>query len=274
MMSLANRGISDAEFRLFQQLFMRIIGLHLSDQKKMLVSGRLSKRVHALGLPGFREYHELINQPGQADELQQAIDLITTNETFFFREKKHFELLSQTILPARKPGQPFRVWSAASSTGEEPYSIAMVLHDAMGDNNWELIATDISERVLCSARRGLYKTDRISGIPAEFLKRYCLRGTGQYDGMLLVDKALRQRVEFRQVNLMAIPADLRQFDVIFLRNVIIYFDGPTKQRVVNEVASRLRPGGWLFLGHSESLAGMSVGVQQISPSVYRRDAER
>lgn len=264
------RTISDADFRLFQQLFYQTIGLHLSAQKKMLVTGRLTKRLHDLRLGSFREYYNLLTSKGQQDELQKAIDLITTNETFFFRESKHFDVLRQEIIPQRKPGESLRIWSAASSTGEEPYSIAMVLHDALGASNWELIASDISARVLERARCGLYSMDRINGIPPALLKTYCLRGSGEYEGKLLIAKQLRDMVQFRQVNLLQIPPELKGFDVVFLRNVIIYFDMETKQRVLNEICSRLKPKGWLFLGHSESLAGMQVPVTQVSPSVYRR----
>lgn len=266
-----NLPISDAEFALFRRLFADTIGLSLSQHKKLLVSGRLGKRLRELGLVTFRAYYDLIQQTGHdGAELQRAIDLITTNETYFFREAKHFELLERMILAQRDAARPLKVWSAACSTGEEAYSIAMVLHQALGDQGWQLLATDISARVLHKARRGLYPTERIAGIPPALLKRYCLRGTGKYDGMLLIDRCLRQRVEFRPANLIAVPAEMQGFDVIFLRNVIIYFDAETKARVVNDMVRRLRPGGWLLLGHSESLAGMPLVAQQIRPSVYRR----
>lgn len=267
-----DRTLSDADFRLFQQLFYDAIGLHLSDQKKMLVTGRLSKRLSDLGLPGFRAYYKLLAEDTGGAEMQRAIDLITTNETFFFRESKHFDILRKEIIPARTPGQPLRVWSAACSTGEEPYSIAMVLHSALGNSGWELMASDISTRVLQKAQQGLYAMDRIDGIAPELLKAYCLRGRGEYEGKLLIDKNLRDRVQFTQLNLMNIPADVRGFDLVFLRNVIIYFDSETKERVLNAICSRLRPGGWLFLGHSESLTGMKVPLVTVSPSVYRRPA--
>lgn len=266
----SERTLSDNDFRSFQQLFYKAIGLHLSDQKKMLVTGRLNKRLAQLGLGSFREYYELLVRDDQRDELQQAIDLITTNETFFFRESKHFDILAREIIPEKTPGQTLRIWSAASSTGEEPYSIAMVLHAALGQFGWELVASDISNRVLEKARQGLYSTDRIAGIPSELLKTYCLKGRGEYEGKLLIDRSLREMVTFRQINLMQIPNDMKNFDVVFLRNVIIYFDAPTKQKVLLSICDRLKPGGWLFLGHSESLAGMNMPLTTICPSVYRR----
>lgn len=263
------RSLSDEDFRLFQNLFYQEIGLHLSPQKKMLVTGRLGKRLAGLGLSSFREYYNLLKSDRLGRELQQAIDLITTNETFFFREAKHFDVLKRDVIPSREAGRDLRIWSAACSTGEEPYSIAMVMHQLLGRFGWELIASDISQRVLERAARGLYSTERIAGIPQDLLKAYCLRGRGEYEGMLLVERSLRELIEFRQVNLMEIPGDLGAFDAVFLRNVIIYFDHPTKQKVLNDVCRRLRPGGWLFLGHSESLAGMNAPLRSVGPSVYR-----
>lgn len=262
--------LSDREFQLFQKLFDARIGLHLASHKKLLLSGRLGRRVQALNLPSFRAYHDLLESGDDPAELQTAIDLITTHETFFFREAHHFDLLRRMVVPGHEPGRPLRVWSAACSTGEEPYSIAMVLHDAMGPGGWELVASDVSQGTLAKAAAGLYKMERIEGIPKEYLRAYCLRGKDQYEGMMLVGSPLREKVGFRQANLTALPADLGMFDVVFLRNVIIYFDGPTKSQVLEAICDHLRPGGWLMLGHSESLAGYELPLEQVRPSVYRR----
>lgn len=264
--------LSDREFDLFRKLFDEKIGLHLAPIKKQLLSGRLSKRVQALNLSSFRAYHDLIASGEDPVELQTAIDLITTHETFFFREIHHFDLLRGTVVPAHEPGRPLRVWSAACSTGEEAYSIAMVLYDSMGASGWELVASDVSRGTLAKAAAGLYKMERIDGIPKEYLKAYCLRGKDQYEGMMRVGSPLREMVGFRQVNLASIPADMGMFDVIFLRNVIIYFDAATKRRVLESVCGHLRPGGWLMLGHSESLAGYEFPLEQVRPSVYRRSS--
>ncbi len=262
--------VTDADFRLFQKLFDEAIGLHLSSHKKLLLSGRLGKRVTKLGLAGFRQYYELLSSGKDPEEFQRAIDLITTHETFFFREAHHFDLLRDQIAPNREPGRPLKVWSGASSTGEEPWSIAMVLHDVLGETGWELVASDVSQDVLARAARGLYKMERIGGIPPAYLKAYCLKGMNEYEGMLLIQKFLREKVKFRPVNLLEIPSDLSGLDVVFLRNVIIYFDAPTKERILQAVCQRLRPDGWLLLGHSESLAGMDLPLRQIRPSVFRR----
>lgn len=261
---------SEAEFALFRKLFDQTIGLHLADHKRLLLQGRLGKRLRDLGLANFRQYYELLAHGGDSEEFQRAIDLITTHETSFFRESHHFQILSRDIANGGNPTRPLTVWSAACSTGEEPWSIAMVLHDCLGPTGWRLVASDVSQEVVTKASRGLYRMDRISGIPENYLKAYCLKGTKAWVGTMLIQSTLRSAVEFRTINLLSIPPDLSQLDVVFLRNVIIYFDPPTKRRILQEVAGRLKPGGWLFVGHSESLAGLDLPVVQIRPSVYRR----
>jgi chemotaxis protein methyltransferase CheR len=265
--------LSDQEFGLFQKFFFEQIGISLSNQKKVLLLGRFSRRLNELGLDSFRAYYDIISAPENHAERQHAVDLITTNETYFFREEQHFALLRDTIAREhRQPatGSPLRVWSAACSTGEEPYSIAMTLHHALGADGWEISASDISTRVLASAQRGLFPLERVRGMPPEFLKKYCLRGQGEFEGYLLVEKHLRDRVRFLQMNLLSLPAEMRNFDVVFLRNVIIYFDAPTKLKVLRAVVNTLQPNGWLLLGHSESLFGMELPLRLIAPSVYRK----
>lgn len=262
--------MSDAEFVLYQVLVERLTGIHLAPIKKAMLSGRLAKRLRERGIPDYGSYFKLIGDGGEELERQTAIDLITTNETYFFREPRHFDALREQLLPPLL-GQPVRIWSAACASGEEAYSLAMVLADMLGENTpWELLGSDISSRVLMSARRGLYPMERASHIPPDYLKRYCLRGTGDYMGSLLVDKRLRQRVRFLSVNLVEALPEIGRFDAIFLRNVIIYFDAETKRRVVRMVAERLKPGGWLVVGHSESLIGLPEDLEPILPTVYRK----
>jgi len=262
--------VNDAEFKLFQNLFYDRIGLHLSEHKKQLLSGRLGKRLSQLGLLNFRAYFELINSPNEQAELQTAIGLITTHETSFFREAHHFQILREQIVADGASSRGLRVWSAACSTGEEPWSIAMTLHQTLGDGpDWEIVASDISAQELEKAASGLYPMERAKGIPPEYLKACCLKGTGKFEGKFAIDRSLKEHVHFRQVNLMEVPSALGVFDVAFLRNVIIYFDAPTKVRVIKSVCERLRPDGWLMLGHSESLAGMDLPLRQVKPSVFR-----
>jgi chemotaxis protein methyltransferase CheR len=262
--------ISDTDFSRFQRFIYDAAGITMSPAKKALVCGRLSKRLQAHNLGSFGEYFDLLSSGRVAGEIQTAVDLLTTNETYFFREPKHFELLRALASAAAGRAQPFRVWSAASSSGEECYSIAMVLADCLGDASWEVLGTDISQRVLQRARTGHYPLERTRHIPAPYLKRFCLRGTGDEEGTLLVDRRLRKRVSFAQVNLNAELPRLGTFDVIFLRNVMIYFNGDTKRQVVARVLSLLKPAGHFCIGHSETLNDISSAVQQIAPSMYRK----
>lgn len=265
--------VSDQEMLLFQQLFREHIGLYLPFSKKALLCSRLSRRLGELSLSSLKEYHSLISRPQEEAERQRAIDLITTNETYFFREQKHFDALRDDILPEIGRRHALNVWSAASSTGEEAYSIAMVLDEHRGNHPWSILASDISQRVLSFGRRALYPMARGENIPQQYLSRYCLCGTGEYEGHFLVDQKIRKRVTFEQRNLLNLPADMDdRFDVVFLRNVIIYFDFPTKVDVLRSVIRKIRPGGWLIVGHSESLHGMPLDLQMHAPSIYRRQS--
>lgn len=266
--------ISGSEFASFQRFIFDIAGITMSDAKKALVSGRLAKRLQHYGLPTYDAYFRLLSDGAHPEEVQQAVDLLTTNETYFFREARHFDLLrqaAQNARPALRAGAPFRVWSAACSSGEEPYSMAMVLADVLGDAPWEITASDISTRVLQRARTGHYPMERASHVPADYLRRYCLKGIREQQGTLLVERALRQRVRFRQVNLNTdLPGDLGNYDAIFLRNVMIYFNGDTKRQVVARVVARLKPGGHFIIGHSESLQDINDTLHPVMPSVYRK----
>jgi chemotaxis protein methyltransferase CheR len=262
--------ITDTEFGRFQRFIFEAAGITLSPAKKALVCGRLSKRLAAHQLDTFGAYFELLSSGRVRDEVQTAVDLLTTNETYFFREPRHFEVLRTLATAAAGRPQPFRVWSAASSSGEECYSIAMVLADCLGQSNWEVVGSDISTRVLRRARTGHYPLERTRNIPPAYLKRFCLRGQGEQEGTLLVERALRSRVNFAQVNLNTELPRLGSFDLVFLRNVMIYFNGDTKRQVVARVLATLKPGGHLLIGHSESLNDISDAVEQLAPSIYRK----
>lgn len=261
-------AISDLEFARFQRFIFDAAGITLASSKKALVSGRLAKRLQAWGYSSYSEYLRLLEAGTAPEEVQTAVDLLTTNETFFFREPKHFDRLRQLALAAPRD-EPFRVWSAASSTGEEAYSAAMVLDDCLGAAPWEILGSDISARVLARAQSGHYSLERASHLPHDFLRRYCLRGVGEYEGTLLVRVDLRRRVRFLHVNLNAELPSLGRFDVIFLRNVMIYFNEETKRRVVARVSSLLKPNGYFFVGHSETLNGITDTLEGVAPAVYR-----
>lgn len=262
--------ISEREFAQFRDWLYRRAGIHLTPNKMPLVSGRLAKRLRHHGLASYGAYFQLLTGHDGGDELQIALDLLTTNETHFFREPRHFDFLRERILPAHRPGRMFRVWSAASSSGEEAYTLAMILADVLGDGAWEVVASDISSRVLAAARRGLYPMARARQIPPDCLRRHCLKGTGQHQGFFLIGPALRRRVHFRQLNLVEPLPRLGEFDVIFLRNVMIYFDQDTKRQVVHGLLPYLRADGHLMIGHSESLNGVTELLRSVVPSVYQR----
>ncbi len=263
-------AISQAEFAQFQRFIFDAAGITMSDAKKALVGGRLAKRVAHFGVASYADYFRVLQGGSAPEEVQVAIDLLTTNETYFFREPKHFELLRERAMAARAAGKPLRVWSAACSSGEECYSIAMVLADCMGATGaWEIVGSDICTKVLHQAQRGHYRMERARHIPPEYLKKYCLKGGGAQEGTLLVDSSLRRRVQFGQVNLNTALPQLGQFDLIFLRNVMIYFSGPTKRAVVERLAGALKPDGRLIIGHSETLNEVTDAVVALVPSVYR-----
>lgn len=263
-------AITDQEFGWFQRFIFESAGISMATSKKALVSGRLAKRLQARQLDSFTAYFKLLSSGEAPSEVQTAIDLLTTNETYFFREPKHFDLLRRLATEARAEGRPLRVWSAASSTGEEAYSIAMVLADCQGDLPWEVLGTDISTRVIQRARTGHYPMERARHVPQPYLKRFCLKGIDEQDGTLLVDRNLRQRVQFVHANLNTKLPQIGSFDLIFLRNVMIYFNGDTKRQVVARVLSQLRPGGYFCIGHSESLNDISTAVSAVAPSIYRK----
>ncbi len=262
-------AITDVEFGRIRTLVKQLTGINLSDQKKALVVGRLGNRLRHRGVSSFAEYLKILQDPSEKIELQTAIDMMTTNETSFFREPEHFRILADHIRGLRPVPFPFKVWSAASSSGEEAYTIAMVLSDLLGTADWQVLGTDISTRVLERARTGLYPMERSAGIPKELLHAHCLKGTGKQEGMFLVSRHLRQRVTFTQANLIQPLPRLGPFDVAFLRNVLIYFEPPQKKLVVDAVAGQVKPGGLLIVGHSESLTGLDHNLTPLRPTVYR-----
>ncbi|MCX7176750.1 MAG: SAM-dependent methyltransferase [Proteobacteria bacterium] len=263
-------NITNAEFAQFQKLIYKIAGISLADSKQVLLVGRLGRRLKHYGLSTFSEYYRIVSGPGAEEELQHMVDLLTTNETYFFREEKHFEFLANSILAKHPPGQPFDVWSAASSTGEEIYTIAMVLADKLGAHaTWSVTGSDISQSVLAVAKRGLYWLDRTRGLPKEYLRKYCLKGVRENEGSFLIAPELRSHTHFMQVNLNTTLPKLGKFNVIFLRNVMIYFDADTKRQVVERLARQLLPGGYLIIGHSESLNGITDCVKSVQPTIYK-----
>jgi chemotaxis protein methyltransferase CheR len=260
--------INDEEFKYFKKLIYKIAGINLSEAKKSLVAGRLSKRLRHYGIPTYSQYIALLKRPGNHLEQQIMVDLLTTNETYFFREPKHFEFLHSTVLPLASKNKTFRAWSAASSTGEEAYTIAMLLADKFGLCNWEILATDISSRVLETAKKGIYSNAALVKIPKYYINKYCMKGVRAQSGNFSFDPQLKKFIVFDSLNLNETLPDIGWFDVIFLRNVMIYFNVDTKKLVVNRVIQRLKTGGYFFIGHSETLNGITDKVKMIKPSIY------
>ncbi len=263
--------LRDDTYRDIAALMHSACGLSFNDSKKPLVSSRLAPRIQRLGLGGFKDYLALISG-GDDEEFQNAIDLLTTNETYFFREPAHYELLERH-LSATKP-KSLRVWSAASSFGDEAYSTAMLLSDMQQQGrisaDWSILGTDISDRVLRSASEAIYPEERLRHVPPERLRRYCLRGEGDVEGMVQMQPKLTERVHFGQLNLCQPMEDIGPFDIIFLRNVLIYFDAPTKRDVVDRVLSQLRPGGLFFIGTAEGRIACETPLESLAPGAFRK----
>lgn len=266
-----NFQITDAEFAQFQKLIYQIAGISLADSKKVLLVGRLGKRVKALNLGSFGAYYKYVASGQDARERQTMVDLLTTNETYFFREEAHFDFLRKVVLANHPAGQSFDLWSAASSTGEEIYTLCMVLADELGVNgSWTILGSDISTHVLGIAQRGQYWLDRVRGLPKNYLQKYCLKGVRAQEGSFIIAPELRRHTRFMQVNLNTTLPDVGgKFHCIFLRNVMIYFDNDTKRQVVGRLVERLRPGGYFIVGHSESLNGINETLKMVKPTIYR-----
>lgn len=270
---MATMPLSDRSFTRIARLMHSSVGLSFTPQKKSLVHARLWGRVQRLGLDGFEDYVRLIESRDDGGEFQVAVDLLTTNETYFFREAEHFERLQAEL--QRLHPQRLNVWSAASSFGDEAYSVAMLLADLeLGGTigpDWSVLATDISERVLQSAVQGIYPIDRLREVTPQRLKRHCLRGEGESEGLVQVKDTLRQRVRFGQLNLCAPIEPIGPFDVIFLRNVLLYFDAKTKSAVVDRVLMHLRPGGLFFLGTAEGRVPCRTPLSVLAPGAFRKN---
>ncbi len=270
---MAAMTFSDSEFKKIGKIMYEAVGLSYNDSKKSLIQSRLAARIQKLGLGGFAHYIALLEDESQAAEFQMAVDLLTTNETYFFREPKHYELLEQE-LGARKSKAALAAWSAASSFGDEAFSTAMLLSDMQIAGrigpDWSILATDISHRVLLSAKEAVYPQDRLRAVSPDRLRRYCLKGEGPTEGQSMVVDKLRQRLQFGQLNLCKPFSGLGPFDFIFLRNVLIYFDAATKREVVDRVLATLKPGGLFFLGTAEGRVPCGTALVSVQPGVFRK----
>lgn len=273
-------SLSDAQFKRLSSFIESTLGIRMPPAKRIMLESRLYKRIRALRHSGFQEYLDFVFSEEQVNaEMLHMIDAVTTNKTDFFRESDHFDFLAQRLLPERyREGwgvrDPFRVWSAAASTGEEPYTLAMVLQEFAAshrDFSYRILGTDVSTQVLERGRKAVYTEDRIAPVPESMKRKYLMRSKDRESRLVRVKPLLRHNVVFHRLNLMQADLGVReQFEVIFCRNVIIYFERDTQTALLRKLYQYLRPGGYLFLGHSETLAGMELPVFSVAPTVYRK----
>ncbi len=269
--------ITDAEFNQLSQLVYQHAGIHLPPQKKELVRSRLTKFLRSRKLASFHEYYQAVLKDTTGLELINLLDAISTNMTAFWREPKHFEFLGQELLPTLqqkcKRTPQWRFWSAGCSSGEEPYTMAMVLLNAMANKDLtavKIYASDINTQVLNQAQRGIYPLSRVEPLSPEWRRRYFQKGVNQFEGYVRVKPEVKQLVEFFRLNLMDHFPFKQEFDVIFCRNVMIYFEKGTQTELVNKFYQCLKPNGYLFIGHSESLCNISHQFAYVKPTIYRK----
>jgi chemotaxis protein methyltransferase CheR len=275
---MSTMELSDADFMRFQSLIYKESGIHLSSSKQAMLAGRLSKRLRELDIEEFYAYLQRVQR--SPDEMTRMLDIVTTNETRFFREQKQFDHLRDVVIPRwlqdadeGRRQRTVRVWSAGCSTGEEPYSLAMMLLDGLGAS-WDIriLGTDLSTRVLDIARAGVWSLERSSQIPEQYLKTYMLRGAGSQYGKMKAGKEIRSILRFARLNLHDDHYGVDgPFDLILCRNVLIYFDATSRRGVIDRLIDHLVPGGSLLIGHAETLHGVTTRVRSVVPTVYRKD---
>ena len=267
---------TDKDFARVRELVKHNTGIHLSDAKKNMVYSRLSRRLRQLGFDSFNEYVDMLEAAGD-DELVNFINAITTNLTAFFRENHHFEFLVGTLLPEVMRGKGsdrrIRIWSAGCSSGEEPYSIAVAVKEAMPPGQYwdvKILATDLDSNMVATAARGVYTLERVQGLSSQRLRRWFRKGSGENAGMVKVSKELQELITFKQLNLMHDWPLRGPIDIIFCRNVVIYFDKDTQRRLFERYANLMPDNGHLFIGHSESLFKVSERFDSLGNTIYRK----
>jgi chemotaxis protein methyltransferase CheR len=276
--TLNSCDLTDRQFNTVSNMVKDLCGINLHDGKKELVKARLAKRIRELGMDNFSQYIEFIGTEAGQAEILCMLDALSTNLTFFFRETAHFDLLREQVMPEmiRRHAQDhkLRIWSAGCSSGEEPYSIAIVMNEVVRDLlNWDgrILATDLSRRMLDLARRGLYSRERFRETPPRIIAEHFACVHGSDPKQFQVNESIRQMVTFARLNLMESWPMRGPFDVIFCRNVMIYFDKATQNQLVERFWELLVPGGVLFIGHSESLSGAKHRFKYLQPTVYRKE---
>lgn len=271
--------ISSSDYTRLRRLIYDETGITLGAGKQIMLEGRIRRRLKALAIDSYREYcGYLFSQRGLAEELVHLIDAVTTNKTDFFREPRHFDFLVSRVLPEHVAGgdnrRPFLVWSAGCSSGEEPYTLAMVLSEyglAHPGFTFRILATDVSTTVLNKAALGVYSADTVRPVPQALKVRYLMRSRERNTAHMRVVPELRRQIEFRRLNFMDTDYGIQEkFHAIFCRNVIIYFDRPTQQSILRKITARLTVSGYLFMGHAETLHELDLPVEPVAPALYRR----
>jgi len=268
VISMLNEKIelSDDVFKIYQKIIFSETGISLDHKKKSLVQSRLYKRIIHYNLTSYTDYLRVVQVDNK--EKMEMLNLITTNETYFFREESHFNFLCKHLEHEKNK---FRIWSAASSVGAEAYTISMILDNFLPRENWEVIGSDINSEVIKKARTGLYPLGWLNKIPLEYQKKYCLRGKGKFENQFLINRVLSKNITFSINNLMVSNKALGVFDIIFLRNVLIYFNDETKTHVVNNILKNLKPNGYLVISLTESLQNLKIkSLVQVSSSIYQK----
>jgi chemotaxis protein methyltransferase CheR len=271
-MNVSTVELSSAQFGAVSNLVHRVSGINLHDGKFELVRARLATRIRELGIPDFDSYFSVLDRDASGRELTRLIDILTTNKTSFFREPRHFDMLRRRVVPELYvPGTPLRIWSAGCSSGEEPYTLAMVLHEEIKHHgDVRILATDISARMLAHARQGVYAEETMQDVPATLRQQHFRRVDATQPRQYVIGDGLRDMIRFAQLNLMEDWPMTGPFDLVCCRNVMIYFDKATQQKLVERFWDMVSPGGYFFAGHSESFAALDHAFTYVQPAVYRR----
>lgn len=275
-----HKTLSDAEFRKIASFIEQNVGIKMPIDKKLMMQSRLNSRLRVLGLSSFKEYIDFVfsRQDNDDHELIMLIDAMTTNLTEFFREPQHFDYMRTNVLPeyARQGRTSIKLWSAGCSTGQEPYTLSIVMSEYIRQNasmlrGFSVLATDVSTKVLDKASAAVYDMDAIAGIPKDIKYRYFLKSKNQLKPQVRLKQDIRNHVEFMRLNFMDDDFGFRDtMQIIFCRNVLIYFDKPTQERVIKKFMNYLEPNGYLFLGHSETIFGMDLPLKTVAPTVFQR----
>lgn len=269
--------LTDDEFKVLSNYIQTNYGIKMPPAKKIVLQGRLQKRLKKLQMPDFKTYCDYVFSKEGESEIIHMMDVVSTNKTDFYREPAHFEFLETELLPnlhAENPRQTLKIWSAGCSSGEEPYTLAIVCNEFKAKNpgfDFQIIATDISTQMLQTGANGIYKEDKVNIIPLELKKKYLLRSKDRSNPVVRISKTLRDKVVFKRLNFMDNVYQINEvFDIIFCRNALIYFERENQEMVINKLCQKLQPNGHFFLGHSESITNMKVPLKSLKPTIFRK----